>query len=94
MSTTNAASPFEAIFGFIVLISYVVVIVLVVRLKRHVDVDKLKDESNARRLVKRAWFPPADLLTAAGKKRRTIAIVLFGVTLLALIALTLHSHAG
>jgi len=94
MSTTNAATPFEAIFGFILLISYVVVILLVVRLKHHVDVDKLKDEGNARRLVKRAWFPPADLLTPAGKKRRTIAIVLFGITILALIALTLHRHTG
>jgi hypothetical protein len=92
MNSSNAATPFQAIFGMIILVSYVVVILLVARLKHHVDVVKLQDEGNARRLVKRAWFPPVDLLTAAGRKRRTTAIALFAVTIVALIVLSLHEH--
>jgi hypothetical protein len=92
LTIADAATPFQAVFGLIIFVSYITVILIVLRLNIHIDVQKLTEESNARRFARRTWFPPRDLLTETGRKRRMTAIVLFGITMCALIILTLHQH--
>jgi hypothetical protein len=88
------AHLFQEVLTWIIILSYLSVMLLVVRLQRHVDAEKLKEGDNAKRFVRRTVFPPADLLTAAGLRMRKAVFALLGVVVTALIGLFVLGRFG
>jgi len=90
----RSAHLFQQVLTWIIILSYLSVMLLVVRLQRHVDAEKFKEGANAKRFVRRPVFPPADLLTAAGLRMRKAVFALLGVVVAALIGLLVLDQLG
>ena len=87
MNAIDAEQILEAILMWIIAGTYFTGMVLAYRLRFHLDVEKMACPDGARRSIRYIAFPPQDLLTDKGKKRRRTVVVLWLVGLLSFLIL-------
>ena len=83
----SAAILLEGILIWMVAGSYFGGMILAYRLRFHLDLSKLADPANAEHSIKHIAFPPADILTVEGRKRRKVVIWLWGISAIAFLIL-------
>ena len=89
MTTLTSADIATAILMWVIAICYFTGMIIAYRLRHHIDVNRLTNPDIVRHSIKTIAFPPANILTDRGRRRRNFAIGLWLVGALAFAVLAI-----